>query len=74
MPMIKIGLRPENIARFNTMIDTAKKIVDFEKLKGSFEKNVPFGYYSADKWIFIRRKSTSKQIRKYSRYWRKHAA
>lgn len=72
--IFKTGLRPENIAQFKTIIDSAKAVVNFEKLKDSFEKKIPFGYYSSDKWMYIQLKLTSKQIRKYNRYWRKHAA
>jgi hypothetical protein len=71
--IFKTGLRPENKIQFKAVINTATQLIDFEKLKDDFEKNIPLGYYSADKWMFTQRKLTPKQIRQYNRYWRKHA-
>jgi len=71
--IFKTGLRPENKKQFYSVINTATQLVDFKKLKHDFEKNIPFGYYSADKWMIIQRKLTPKQKRQYNRYWRKHA-
>jgi len=70
--VFKTGLRPENKIQFYSVINTATQLVDFKKLKDDFEKNIPFGYYSADKWMFIQHKLTPKQIKQYNRYWRKH--
>jgi hypothetical protein len=71
MFIFKTGMRPENITQFNNVINTAKKFIDFEKLKNSFEKHIPLGYYGAGKWEVISRKLTPKQLRQYNRYWRK---
>ncbi|HEY2582105.1 MAG TPA: hypothetical protein VGI43_09865 [Mucilaginibacter sp.] len=70
--IFRTGLRPENKTQFGLVINTATQLIDFEKIKDDFEKNIPFGYYSADKWMVMTVKLTPKQIRQYSRYWRKH--
>ena len=66
----KTGLRPENETQFNAVINTAAKFINFQVLKDNFEKNIPLGYYSSDKWISRRPKRSSKQIRQYKRYWK----
>lgn len=70
--IFKTGLRPENVTQFNAVFDTAAKFVNFEKLKDDFLKNIPFGYYSADKWEGMGHVLTPKQIKKFNKYWRKH--
>jgi hypothetical protein len=70
--IFKTGMKPENITQFNNVINTANKLIDFEKLKDGFEKHIPFGYYSANKWETMNRKLTPKQIGQYNRYWRRH--
>jgi hypothetical protein len=71
--MFKTGLKPDNVKAFKHFGEVADDVIHFEKLKDAFEKNIPFGYYSSDKWMFIQRHLTAKQIREYKRYWKKHS-
>jgi|GEM_PF-2068382 len=69
--LFRTGLKPNNKAQFDQFVTAADQVLNFEKLKDDFEKDIPLGYYSSSTWEYCVKPLTDEQKKKYIKYWQK---